>query len=111
MERSRRYVVITEGGAALSDADRRTFSGLLYDRMTEQVYTTPLSSFALPALAGRKVRTAPVMEKGKAGLRELSEEMGLGFDDWDLDFYTKLFRDDMGRELLRCRCKTLGSVA
>lgn len=24
--------------------------------------------------------------------------MGLAFDEWDLDYYTKMFRDDLGRD-------------
>ena len=26
------------------------------------------------------------------------QEMGLAFDDWDLNYYTSLFRDDMKRD-------------
>ena len=26
------------------------------------------------------------------------QELGLGFDDWDLDYYTHMFRDDLGRD-------------
>jgi hypothetical protein len=28
----------------------------------------------------------------------LQQELGLGFDDWDLDYYTHMFRDDVGRD-------------
>ena len=28
----------------------------------------------------------------------LLQEMGLAFDEWDLDYYTKLFKDDMKRD-------------
>ena len=28
----------------------------------------------------------------------LPQELGLGFDDWDLDYYTHMFRDDVKRD-------------
>ena len=28
----------------------------------------------------------------------LWQDLGLGFDDWDLDYYTHMFRDDLGRD-------------
>ncbi|CAN0439874.1 unnamed protein product, partial [Scytosiphon promiscuus] len=29
---------------------------------------------------------------------QINETRGLGFDDWDLDFYEKLFIDKLGRD-------------
>ncbi|CAN0451661.1 unnamed protein product, partial [Laminaria digitata] len=31
-------------------------------------------------------------------LCQINETRGLGFDDWDLDFYEKLFKDKLGRD-------------
>jgi phosphoribosylformylglycinamidine synthase len=44
LERSRRYSVKARGGG-LSDAETAVFAGLVHDRMTEEVYATPLRSF------------------------------------------------------------------
>ena len=44
------------------------------------------------------------MRDGKDALREISETMGLAFDDWDLEFYTNLFRDVMKRDPTDVEC-------
>lgn len=44
LERSRRYAVEASGGG-LSEAERVKFAALVHDRMTEEVYATPLRSF------------------------------------------------------------------
>ena len=64
---------------------------LLHDRMTEEEYVTPLSSFASGAIV-EATKTIPIMEKGRSALEEINTTMGLGFDDFDLDYYTKLFK-------------------
>lgn len=33
------------------------------------------------------------MEEGRAALEKVNKEMGLALDDWDLDYYTKLFTE------------------
>jgi phosphoribosylformylglycinamidine synthase len=43
IEKSRRYVVESTG--PLSDADKVAFEELVHDRMTEEVYRVPLTSF------------------------------------------------------------------
>jgi len=44
------------------------------------------------------VFTVPVVAQGRAALEKINKDMGLAFDDWDLDYYTKLFRDTMRRD-------------
>lgn len=31
-------------------------------------------------------------------ISRVAQEMGLAFDEWDLEYYTKMFRDDLGRD-------------
>ena len=38
------------------------------------------------------------MEQGRKALEEINQEMGLAFDDQDLLYYTKLFREDIKRK-------------
>jgi hypothetical protein len=38
------------------------------------------------------VQTVPIMKEGRAALEKINAEMGLGFDDFDLDYYTTLFK-------------------
>jgi phosphoribosylformylglycinamidine synthase len=95
IERSRRYLL--ETGARLRDAERGAFLGLVHDRMTECPYSEPLDTFATGARP-EPVRTIPVLERGREALERVNREMGLAFDDWDLEYYLRLFRDRIGRD-------------
>lgn len=37
------------------------------------------------------VREVPLLEEGVAALKAIDEELGLAFDDWDLQHYYSLF--------------------
>ncbi|KAG8461087.1 hypothetical protein KFE25_003656 [Diacronema lutheri] len=97
IERSRRYLV----SPALSDTARHHFVELVHDRMTEMEYKEPLVTFGAP-VAPVPTKTVPVMAEGKKALEKVNEELGLGFDDWDLDYYTNLFAERMGRDPTDC---------
>lgn len=64
---------------------------MLHDRMTEEEYTTPISTFDSGAKVEPVVRV-PIMEEGRSALEKINNERGLGFDDFDLDYYTQLFK-------------------
>jgi phosphoribosylformylglycinamidine synthase len=89
LELSRRYRF--EVSSELSEQGLKVLKANLHDRMTEEEYATTLLSFDNGATTA-DVRTIPVMERGRAALEELNNEMGLGFDDFDLDYYTNLFK-------------------
>jgi phosphoribosylformylglycinamidine synthase len=89
LELSRRYRFAIDGD--LSEQAVATLKSMLHDRMTEQEYTTALTSFATGTQA-KPVKTVPIMEQGRAALELINKEMGLGFDDFDLDYYTNLFK-------------------
>lgn len=70
----------------------------VYDRMTECVYENKLTSFEnINNNEMKQTRYIDVLKEGKKALKDISDEMGLAFDDWDLDFYTKLYKDKMKR--------------
>ena len=89
LELSRRYRFVAS--EPLSEETKAALRALLHDRMTEQEYTAPLQSFDSGAQP-QPVRTIPIMSEGRAALEKLNAEMGLGFDDFDLDYYTNLFK-------------------
>jgi len=33
----------------------------------------------------------PVIEEGRAALEKVNKDLGLALDEWDLEYYTKLF--------------------
>ena len=89
LELSRRYrFSLSE---SLSDKAIKALKKMLHDKMTEEEYTVPLTTFDSGAHP-EPVQTIPIMENGRAALEKVNEERGLGFDDWDLDYYTKLFK-------------------
>ncbi|PNW79730.1 hypothetical protein CHLRE_08g364800v5 [Chlamydomonas reinhardtii] len=96
LERSRRFVL--HSSRPLTEAEKARFAGLVHDRMTEEVYRAPVRSFTEGLQAPAPTFTIPLMAEGRAALEKINKEMGLAFDEWDLDYYTALFRDDMKRD-------------
>jgi phosphoribosylformylglycinamidine synthase len=89
LELSRRFRFSING--ELSEQAVTTLKSMLHDRMTEEEYTKALTSFATGAEA-KPVKTVPIMKEGRAALEKINKEMGLGFDEFDLDYYTDLFK-------------------
>ncbi|RLN46938.1 hypothetical protein BBJ29_006374 [Phytophthora kernoviae] len=77
------------------------------DRMTQQVYETPLSSF-WHGKTVQPVRKIPIMERGLDALKEINDEIGLGFDDWDLTYYLDLFKEKLRRNPTDVECFDMG---
>ena len=89
LELSRRYLFrLVQDISPLAKA---TIKAMLHDRMTEQEYELPLATFGT-AVQPKLVRTIPILAHGRAALEQINSEMGLGFDDFDLDYYTDLFK-------------------
>jgi phosphoribosylformylglycinamidine synthase len=101
IERSRRYLLHTR--TPMSADVALAFLARIHDRMTECEYPGPLTSFSV-GVEPAPVSTVPVMAQGRAALERLNRELGLAFDDWDLDYYTALFRDRMGRDPTDVEC-------
>ena len=65
--------------------------------MTQEVYQEPLRSFKTDATPAA-VYTVPLLAKGRAALEEINEELGLGFDEWDKEYYLHMFIKDLKRD-------------
>ncbi|MGB5999051.1 MAG: phosphoribosylformylglycinamidine synthase, partial [Thermoanaerobaculia bacterium] len=101
IERSRRYLL--ETSTPLTDEQKAVFLATVHDRMTECPYPEPLTSFD-PGIEPEKTIEIPVLEEGRAALERINREMGLAFDDWDLDYYTDLFVHRIGRNPTNVEC-------
>lgn len=101
LELSRRYCFQLR--ESLSEEAVKTIKAHLHDRMTEEEYTKALTTFDT-GVQPAPVKTIPIMSEGRAALEKINNEMGLGFDDFDLDYYTKLFKVTESRECLRFLC-------
>jgi phosphoribosylformylglycinamidine synthase len=89
LERSTRYQFTF--ASSPSEEDVEFLCGLLHDRMTEERYYGPVTSFELN-VSPKRVEYVNIMEEGRKALEKINGERGLGFDEFDLDFYTELFR-------------------
>ena len=91
LEKSRRYRVSFANNATPSDEVISKIRGMLHDRMTEEEYAEPIKTFESGATVKPVVRV-PIMTEGREALVRINDERGLGFDDFDLDFYTDMFK-------------------
>ena len=88
LERSKRFMILS---SSLSEKAVTALKGMLHDRMTEEEYLTPLTNFDA-GVETEPVVVVPIMEEGRAALEKINAQKGLGFDDFDLDYYTDLFK-------------------
>jgi phosphoribosylformylglycinamidine synthase len=111
IERSRRYKLIFSKQLAVSSKQLKDLysslithhSSLFYDRMTECVYPEPLNTFEA-GVNPEPVRIVPLIEEGKTALIKINQEMGLGLDDWDMNYYYNLFVRELGRNPTDVEC-------
>ncbi|XP_076059105.1 phosphoribosylformylglycinamidine synthase [Oratosquilla oratoria] len=94
LERALRYLVSLDAtaGLHLTQEMKKKVVSALHDEMTQQVYPEPLTTFTPYEHAPMPWTSVDVLEKGRVALEEVNASMGLAFDDWDLDYYTELFR-------------------
>jgi phosphoribosylformylglycinamidine synthase len=94
IERSRRFLL--DRDEPLDEDEVWAFLSLVHDRMTETRYMEPLTSFD-SGMTPDEVFSIPLLEEGRGALERVNRELGLAFDDWDLDYYTDLFANRIGR--------------
>lgn len=101
IERSRRFLLRTD---APLDAEQRTaFLALVHDRMTECPYPVPLQGFESGS-EPKGTCEVRLLQEGRTALERINREMGLAFDEWDLDYYTDLFVNRIGRNPTNVEC-------
>uniref|UniRef100_W4VRR3 Phosphoribosylformylglycinamidine synthase n=1 Tax=Corethrella appendiculata TaxID=1370023 RepID=W4VRR3_9DIPT len=86
----------------ITDAEESQLIGVLSDRMTQCRYTSenlPQRSFyeRLPKVENSQWYYVPLLEQGQRALEEVNVRLGLAFDNWDLDYYTNLFTNNLRR--------------
>ena len=111
IERSRRYLFLFKNKSSISNEQISDFYSslvtdhwsLLYDRMTECPYPETLNTFETGTIP-EPVYDVPLMENDKSALEKINKEMGLGLDEWDIDYYYNLFVQDIGRNPTNVEC-------
>mmetsp|Transcript_1954 Transcript_1954/g.2633 ORF Transcript_1954/g.2633 Transcript_1954/m.2633 type:complete len:1318 (-) Transcript_1954:1092-5045(-) len=107
LERSRRFRLHLTPDSSLTARAMSTINNLLHDRMTEQEYKEPIASFDIDVKT-EEVTLVPIMEEGRKALEKINGEKGLGFDDFDLDYYTNLFKEKLKRNPTDVECFDMG---
>lgn len=102
IERSRRYNLP-------EDINQSEFIKKAHDKMTECLYQEPLSSFET-GLKPEPVFIVPLIEEGKEALVKINKEMGLGMDDWDVNYYYDLFVNQLKKNPTNVECFQLGQA-
>ncbi|MEK6672895.1 MAG: phosphoribosylformylglycinamidine synthase, partial [Nitrospirota bacterium] len=107
IERSRRYRLISYQLSAISGQKPTDFLNLVHDRMTECRYAERLTTFET-RIEPEPVYEVKVLEEGKAAIEKINKQLGLGLDEWDVDYYYGLFVNDMKRNPTNVECFDLG---
>jgi phosphoribosylformylglycinamidine synthase len=111
IERSRRYKFTFRLQAADPRPQTTDFysslitvhRSLFYDRMTECPYPEPLTTFET-GIKPEPAYEIPLKEKGRPALEKINRDMGLGLDEWDIEYYHNLFIKDIGRNPTNVEC-------
>jgi len=103
IERSRRYRLDIADQGDLSQEQQDSFLALVHDRMTECPFPKPLTTFDA-GIKPEPVRIIPLISQGRTALEKINRDMGLGLDDWDLDYYTNLFKNEIKRDPTNVEC-------
>ncbi|MCL5422240.1 MAG: phosphoribosylformylglycinamidine synthase [Nitrospirae bacterium] len=125
IERSRRYKIVrsqksntppnpplSKGGHGGVNSDLISslitrHSSLFYDRMTECPYPERLRTFD-PGIKPEPVFEVKILEEGRAAIEKINRELGLGLDEWDINYYYNLFARDLKRNPTNVECFDLG---
>jgi len=119
VERSRRYKIVkgqrVKGSKGqnsenpdssihpFTDLPIHQFLALVHDRMTECPYPATLETFET-GVKPEPFFTIPLIEEGIPALKKINSEMGLGLDDWDIEYYYNLFVKDLKRNPTNVEC-------
>ena len=95
LERFRRYAFHTS--APLSPVSLSLVSSRLYDRMTEQILPSPLTSFH-SLQQPEPCFSVPLLSQGLPALQKVNADLGLALDSWDQQFILDLFVSKLRRD-------------
>lgn len=79
------------------------FVQLLHDEMTQERYEKPLESFTIN-FQPKPWTVIDIINNGPSALEQISHEMGLAFDEWDIKTYHHLFAEQLKRNPTSVEC-------
>lgn len=107
LEVSRRYLIGFTNDVKVTNELESNLTAALHDRMTECRYTEaniPKKSFNEKLVKRENMKEVDVLNEGKKALKEIDAELGLAFDEADLDYYTNLFKNILKRNPTSVEC-------
>ncbi|MFN3395638.1 MAG: phosphoribosylformylglycinamidine synthase [Thermodesulfovibrionales bacterium] len=110
IERSRRFSFIVKEKTIVKNLHKSlltTHSSLFYDRMTEMPYKERLQSFD-SGIKPEPVYEVRIIEEGITALERINRELGLGLDEWDINYYYNIFLNEIKRNPTNVECFDLG---
>ena len=107
IEKSTRYLIVmtAKGGENITfNTDmRQKIVDCLHDKMTECEYKESLETFDIEVKPD-ECYEIDVMKNGQKALIKANKDLGLSFDEWDIEYYTKLFTDQLKRNPTSVEC-------
>jgi len=109
IERSRRYKFYLKKNYSFKEISilKNKILPFIHDRMTECVYPERLNTF-ISNIKPEPVKIVPLIQEGPEALRKINKQMGLGLDEQDIQYYYKLFVEDLKRNPTDVECFDLG---
>lgn len=108
LEVSKRYLIIfNKNNINVNNEMENKLAAVLHDRMTECRYTEeniPKRSFNEKLVKKEDIRHVDILKNGRRALEEINKEMGLAFDERDLEYYTNLFKNVLKRNPTNVEC-------
>lgn len=101
VEISTRYCIVHDG--TLDKITESKIVDVLHDKMTQCRYVTPIETFD-HGFKPEKWFEVDILKHGRKALEDVSKKLGLAFDDWDLDYYTDLFKNKLKRNPTSVEC-------
>ncbi|XP_075235216.1 phosphoribosylformylglycinamidine synthase [Lycorma delicatula] len=104
LEVSIRYLISCDvEGLEISKTLEHQIVNELHDRMTEMRYLEPVSTFD-HGIVPEQWFQVDVLKNGKKALEDVNKQLGLAFDDWDINYYTELFKNRLKRNPTSVEC-------
>ncbi|KAL5012475.1 hypothetical protein ScPMuIL_011026 [Solemya velum] len=103
IEKSLRHLISFTEATTVTPEFEACISSKLHDRMTHCRYTEAVQDFGLNVTPD-DVFEVDILGEGRSALERANKELGLAFDDWDLDYYTSLFTDKIKRNPTSVEC-------
>lgn len=98
VEKSRRYWILFQSDSnVVPEVHLHRIADVLHDRMTECRYNGDTQKFLDIKAKVEPFYEIDVIGQGSEAIENANKELGLALDQWDIEYYTRLFVQNLGR--------------